>query len=147
MTTMFRSLSIGLVFSGLCALPALARDHHRHSRHDSHSHHFRPSVSFGFYSGGYYPHSYFGDPFYHPFYAPPTVIYTQPRTVYVEREQRRSLERDVQAALASKGYYGAEIDGVVGSRTRAAIRAYQVDRNLPVTGRIDGNLLRSLKLI
>jgi hypothetical protein len=120
----------------------MARD-----RHHKYHHHHRPSVSFGFYSGGAYPAYPFGAaPYYHPYYHAPSVVYVQPRPVYVERA-RQSVEYDVQGELARKGYYGGLIDGVVGSQTRAAIRTYQVDRGLPVTGRIDGALLRSLKLI
>lgn len=134
-----RSVPLAILLSGLCAVPAMARD-----RHHRHYHHSRPSVSFGFYSN---PYPYYGAPFY-PYYPAPTVIYSQPRPVYVERDRDRgSVELDVQSQLARKGYYGGVIDGDVGPQTRAAIRAYQVDRGLPVTGRIDGNLLRSLKLI
>jgi len=137
---MFRSISLALLLSGLCAAPAMAGDRHRHR--DFHHHH-RPSISFGFYSNPYPYYAY--DPFF--FHPGPTVIYSRPRTVYVERDRSPSVERDVQTELARKGYYGGVIDGEIGPQTRAAIRAYQVDRGIPVTGRIDGALLRSLKLI
>ena len=140
MTTLSRSLPLALLLSGLCAVPAMARDRH----HKHHRHHHRPSVSFGFYGGGAYP---FGPaPYYSPYYHAPSVVYVEPRPVYVERA-RQSVEYDVQSELARKGYYGGVIDGVIGSQTRAAIRTYQVDRGIPVTGRIDGALLRSLRLI
>ena len=70
--------------------------------------------------------------------------------VYVERdraEYRGSVEVDVQRELRRKGYYGGAVDGDIGPQTRASIRAYQVDRGLPVTGRIDTPLLRSLRLL
>jgi peptidoglycan hydrolase-like protein with peptidoglycan-binding domain len=51
---------------------------------------------------------------------------------------------DVQAALANRGYYYGEIDGIIGPQSRNAIRRYQVDYGLPVTGVIDYPLLRSL---
>ena len=146
--TLSRSLPLALLLSGLCAVPAMARDrdhHHRHRHHDHgrhHHHHHRPSISFGIYSD---PYPYYAAPYY-PYYPAPTVVYSRPRPVYVERE-RDSVEYDVQSELARKGYYGGVIDGVIGSQTRAAIRTYQVDRGLPVSGRIDGALLRSLKLI
>lgn len=53
---------------------------------------------------------------------------------------------DVQRALSKRGYYRGGIDGEVGPGTRAAIRQYQYDRRLEVTGRIDRSLLRSLGL-
>jgi hypothetical protein len=52
----------------------------------------------------------------------------------------------VQSALREAGYYNGPIDGAISRRCRAAIRAYQRDYNLPVTGRIDPPLLRSLDL-
>lgn len=58
----------------------------------------------------------------------------------------RSLEVDVQSELRRRGYYYGPIDGDIGPGTRAAIRDYQIDRRLPVTGRIDTYLLRSLGL-
>ena len=42
--------------------------------------------------------------------------------------------------------YRGEIDGDIGPGTRAAIRRYQYERRLEVTGRIDRSLLRSLGL-
>jgi len=58
----------------------------------------------------------------------------------------RSLEADVQLALRRQGYYYGPIDGDIGPGTRSAIRNYQIDRRLPVTGRIDTYLVRSLGL-
>jgi len=43
----------------------------------------------------------------------------------------------VQESLRDKGYYHAQVDGVVGPQTREAIRQYQKSENLPVTGRLD----------
>jgi peptidoglycan hydrolase-like protein with peptidoglycan-binding domain len=56
------------------------------------------------------------------------------------------VEVEVQIALAKRGYYHGPIDGDVGPGSRAAIRAYQADRRLRVTGRIDGDLIRALKI-
>jgi peptidoglycan hydrolase-like protein with peptidoglycan-binding domain len=71
------------------------------------------------------------------------------RPVYVARPvpAAHSVEADVQAALARRGYYGGPVDGDIGPQSRAAIRAFQVDRGLPVTGHIDRALLRSLHLL
>jgi peptidoglycan hydrolase-like protein with peptidoglycan-binding domain len=43
----------------------------------------------------------------------------------------------VQQTLQDKGHYRGKIDGVIGLRTRASIRAYQKADNLPVTGQLD----------
>ena len=45
--------------------------------------------------------------------------------------------RKVQDTLRDKGHYRGKIDGVLGLRTRASIRAYQKAETLPVTGQVD----------
>ena len=40
----------------------------------------------------------------------------------------------MQQRLADLGYDPGPVDGVVGARTRAAIRAFQKDNELPETG-------------
>jgi len=42
--------------------------------------------------------------------------------------------RNVQSALSQLGYAPGPIDGLMGSKTRAAIRAYQIDSGLPASG-------------
>ncbi len=42
--------------------------------------------------------------------------------------------RAVQQQLAAQGYYTGAVDGVDGPMTRAAVRAFQADHGLPVTG-------------
>ena len=47
---------------------------------------------------------------------------------------------DVAAAqqrLKDRGYYSGPVDGAMGPRTTAALRAYQRDHGLSVTGRLD----------
>lgn len=46
----------------------------------------------------------------------------------------RAVVTDLQRALAERGYYKGAVDGISGSRTRAAISAYQKAEGLPVTG-------------
>ena len=43
----------------------------------------------------------------------------------------------MQQTLLDKGHYRGKVDGVLGLRTRAGIRAYQKAENLPVTGQLD----------
>ena len=113
----------------------------------------RPSVSVGFYSApAYYGSSYYSTPDYDYDSYPTRTVYrgTIPRTSYGYSYRDSSgsssdeLAVDVQRALTRRGYYRGGIDGDVGPGTRAAIRAYQYQRGLEVTGRIDGTLLRSL---
>lgn len=50
----------------------------------------------------------------------------------------------LQSQLAARGYDPGPIDGVMGERTRAAIRAYQRDRQMPVDGQVSQALVASL---
>lgn len=45
--------------------------------------------------------------------------------------------RSAQQQLKTDGYYTGPIDGVYGPMTQAAIKKYQSDKNLTVTGRLD----------
>ena len=56
----------------------------------------------------------------------------------------RSEVRDVQILLTRRGYSPGPIDGDMGYRTQRAIQQFQSDSGLPVTGRIDRNLLAAL---
>jgi len=51
----------------------------------------------------------------------------------------------VQEALARRGYYAGEVDGVIGPETRSAIQEFQRDNGLSVTGRITPQLLQALR--
>lgn len=108
----------------------------------------------GGYRGGYYgPRYYGGGPgwgwgggpsFGVSFVTAPQPVY---RTVYVERGGYRSsgtLLATAQARLARMGYYRGYIDGDFGPQTARALRNYQIDYGLPVTGRLDGRTLSSL---
>jgi hypothetical protein len=112
---------------------------------------YRPSFGYGYYG---YPYSYgYGYPYYYPrssfgisFSSRPYYggYYSSP--VYAGRSVGYSddLAVDVQRELRRRGYYRGSIDGDIGPASRAAIRSYQADRGLRVTGRIDSSLLRSL---
>jgi peptidoglycan hydrolase-like protein with peptidoglycan-binding domain len=53
----------------------------------------------------------------------------------------------VQQELARRGYRTGPADGVLGSRTRAAIREYQRHHGLPVTGEVSLELVNHLRLV
>ena len=52
----------------------------------------------------------------------------------------------VQEALADEGYNPGHADGVIGPRTQAAIRAFEAEYGLPVTGMLTHGLIDSLGL-
>lgn len=59
--------------------------------------------------------------------------------------QRNSGQiRSVQRVLAEQGYNPGPVDGMMGKKTRIALRQYQRDYDLPPTGRIDELTLTSL---
>jgi Putative peptidoglycan binding domain len=61
----------------------------------------------------------------------------EPRRSSFEATPQRNLVRDAQIALRDAGYDPGRIDGVMGSRTRAALREFQASQGLPRTGRLD----------
>lgn len=54
--------------------------------------------------------------------------------------------KSIQTRLYAKGYYGGKIDGVDGPATRGAVRRYQHDLGVPVTGRVGDREWSSLGL-
>lgn len=130
------------------------KDYDRHRHHGHYGH--------GYYGRGYSYRPYYYRPYsygypYRSYYSYPSTSvgisfsrpsYSYSRPVYEGRTVARSysddLAEDVQSALRRRGYYRGPIDGDIGPGTRSAIRAYQSDRGLVVTGRIDSALLRSL---
>jgi peptidoglycan hydrolase-like protein with peptidoglycan-binding domain len=55
--------------------------------------------------------------------------------VFVGRPVQSVFE--AQVALARRGISAGSIDGIIGSQTRAALRAFQQCEFLPVTGELD----------
>jgi hypothetical protein len=87
----------------------------------------------------YYPYSspYYGDPYYGDTY------YGNP--YYGNSDRLSSNTRALQAALARRGYYHGSVDGLLGPETRSAIRSFQANQGLPVTGQVDSRLIRALQ--
>jgi len=111
---------------------------------------YRGGVLFGagFYPGYWgYPYEY-GYPYYpYPYAYPPPYYPDAYRGRVVDGASARdSMEAQVQQALAEKGYYRGQIDGVIGPASREAIRNYQHDKGLSTTGRINSGLVKSLDL-
>ncbi len=62
----------------------------------------------------------------------------QPETLTVEQRQARVAR--VQRGLSAQGYAPGPADGIVGRKTRAAIRAFQADYGFSVTGEVSYEL-------
>jgi Putative peptidoglycan binding domain len=116
------------------------------SHGDWHHHHFDGdrfffAGSFGFpfwglgypgwgygYGYPYYPGSYYGAGYYTPGYYPGYSGYYSGGSYGYSN--RRSQVAQIQRRLRAAGYYRGSIDGVMGPRTRSALRAYQRDRGM-----------------
>jgi peptidoglycan hydrolase-like protein with peptidoglycan-binding domain len=60
---------------------------------------------------------------------------------------QRNVVVSAQIALARRGLYNEEIDGVYGPAMEFSLRAYQARTKLPVTGRLDLETLAALQLL
>ncbi len=58
--------------------------------------------------------------------------------------QDRAAIENVQKTLKQKGHDPGTVDGVMGPQTTAALRAYQKEQGLDVTGRLDATTLAKL---
>jgi peptidoglycan hydrolase-like protein with peptidoglycan-binding domain len=58
----------------------------------------------------------------------------------VTREDAKSA----QESLKAKGLYDGEVDGVMGPKTRRALREYQKSEGLAVTGRLDTPMVEKI---
>jgi len=57
----------------------------------------------------------------------------------------RNTIRWVQASLQQLGYDAGKVDGAVGRRTAVAIKKYEKDNGLPITGKMSAALVDSLR--
>jgi peptidoglycan hydrolase-like protein with peptidoglycan-binding domain len=62
-------------------------------------------------------------------------------------QMRRAYIVGIQEELTAHGYRPGPVDGVLGPRTQAAIRAYQHDAGLPVDGVASDELLDHMKFV
>jgi len=74
-------------------------------------------------------------------------IMTARPAVFADDERNDSARasddvREAQQTLWDRGYSPGPIDGRLGARTREALRQYQKDENLPVTGLLDADTAR-----
>ncbi|MGH1418198.1 MAG: peptidoglycan-binding domain-containing protein [Hyphomicrobiaceae bacterium] len=59
-------------------------------------------------------------------------------------QQRAQVVRTVQQSLKAVGYMPGLVDGRMGEATARAIREFEIDQDLPETGRISGRLISRL---
>lgn len=69
--------------------------------------------------------------------------FTEWREILCDGKTNVGVIQQVQQALAAKGYYLGQIDGLMGSRTELALQRYQEDQKLP-TGGLTIETLQSL---
>ena len=100
------------------------------------------------YGYGYYPYgaySYYDGDYYDNGYASSEYSQEPAQSEYDNGNADSSVSQ-VQAALAREGYYRGSIDGSFGPATRNALRRYQRNHGLDVTGQIDGSVIEALRL-
>lgn len=60
--------------------------------------------------------------------------------------ENRRVIKGVQRELEDRGYRVGYIDGIVGPKTKSALKKFQRDANIPVTGAVDIETANSLSL-
>lgn len=79
--------------------------------------------------------------------APTVSVDSQtPFTITAEAAYNKATVKKVQEALNKQGYDCGTPDGIMGKKTKAAIKDYQADHDLKVTGTINSKLLNSLNI-
>ena len=74
-----------------------------------------------------------------------SYVYDVPIFAYNDLPPDRVIE-NVQVELARLGYYEGAPDGLFGPMTRSALRGFQADSGLPITGAVDEATLYALRL-
>ena len=66
---------------------------------------------------------------------------------YAEERRDIELKAQTQEALLALGYEIGDIDGVIGSRTRAAVKSFQKSQGLSADGKLSPGLLEKMKAV
>jgi hypothetical protein len=95
------------------------------------------------YYRGYYPGYYRG------YYYPDNYVVVSPQSSKRSYRRGPTLTKSIttmkaQVALTSMGYYSGSVDGLLGSQTAAAIKAFQHNKDLAETGKLDDATLKAL---
>jgi hypothetical protein len=78
---------------------------------------------------------------------PPSATFGEGFIGYEAERRELRLAFDIQEALIDLGYAIGEIDGIVGSGTRRAIRSFQTSRSLEATGKPSQGLLETMRRV
>ena len=108
-----------------------------------------PYWGWGYPYYGYYPYGYGYYPYGYGYgynSSPYSYGYSSYQSSYRGQTANTSVVAQVQQRLARAGYYHGRVDGVMGSQTRSAIRAYQRAHNMRVDGSINDQLLGTMGL-
>jgi hypothetical protein len=81
----------------------------------------------------------------HPDRKPDTARFGEDLIGYAEERRAVALKLETQQALLDLGYQIGAVDGLIGANTRAAVRAFQKQQGLPVTGEPSEELLERLR--
>lgn len=81
-----------------------------------------------------------------PGHVGPTAPGTDAARSTLSNNDPDSLVEAVQGELANRGYYAGKVDSIYGDSTREALRRFQTDQRLNVTGRINEATLHALHL-
>jgi hypothetical protein len=57
----------------------------------------------------------------------------------------RTERRELQQRLVERGFLAGDVDGIIGSRTVAAIKAFQASAGLPADGYASARVLKALR--
>jgi peptidoglycan hydrolase-like protein with peptidoglycan-binding domain len=81
--------------------------------------------------------------------APPTSAGVLAQTPFetAPPEVQRNVIVSAQIALARRGLYHEEVNGIYGPAMELSLRAYQARARIPVTGRLDLQTLAALRLL
>ena len=130
-------------------------DHYWHG-HRCHFHNgfwfvYDPFPWYAYPYGWGYPYGYGYDPYYDGAYAETPYYdennqYSQDPSANNSHTESGARVSEVQRALAREGYYDGAVDGVMGAGTRRALRNYQRDHHLDVTGGITQGTIEALRL-
>jgi hypothetical protein len=136
-SNVFWNIGIGLPFYG--GYPYYSGSPYYGSSYYGYGSPYYGGYPYGSSGYGYYPYGYgYSGNYYHGSSYP----YYSNRSTY--RGYNGSVVARVQERLARAGYYAGRIDGVIGPRTRYAIRAYERRHGLPADGIIDRRLLATM---
>ena len=97
------------------------------------------------YGYGYYPYGSYADGAYYD-YSYASDQYAPDANANQSEYGTGSQVSNVQSALAREGYYDGAIDGRLGPATQKALRRFQRDHGLPVTGGVTRGVIEALRL-